>query len=147
MRSLADEFEESTNSVRVELNRFESAGMLHSDSEGNKKVFRVNKSFPLFSEVRAIILKQTGLNKIIEGVIHNLGDVHEVYLTGDLAQGKASHVISLLIVGDPDRTYLSNLVTKAEGIVDKKIQYLIYSRIEFELLSLDPTKALLLWNE
>lgn len=147
LRSLADEFEESTNSVRVELNRFEAAGMLSTNAEGNKKIFKVNKSFPLFNEVRSIVLKQTGLDKVIDAVIEKLGDVHEVYLTGELAQGRSSDVISLLIVGDPDRTYLTQLVAKAEKLVDKKIQYLIYSKPEFDLLALAPSKALLLWNE
>lgn len=146
LRSLADEFDESTNSVRVELNRFEEAGMLSANAEGNKKIFKVNKSFPLFDEVRSIVLKQTGLDKVIDAVIENLGDIHEVYLTGDLAQGRNTDIISLLIVGNPERAYLVELVDKAEKLVNKKIQYLIYSKVEFDLLSLEPSKSLLLWN-
>ena len=72
LRALADEFQESTNSVRVELNRLESAGMLKADHQGNKKVFKVNTAFPLFNEVRSIVLKQAGLDKIIEEVVQNL---------------------------------------------------------------------------
>lgn len=146
LRGLADEFEESTNSVRVELNRLESAGMLNSDQQGNKKVFKVNKGFPLFEEVRAIVLKQAGLDKIIEEVIEKLGDLKKVYLTGDLAQGKSSKEISLILIGDPERGYLSELIPKAEELVDKKIQYLIYSELEFEERGFDSKKSLLLWH-
>ncbi len=146
LRGLAEEFDESTNSVRVELNRLESAGMLESDRDGNKKVFKVNQKFPLFNEVRSIILKQTGLDKIIEEVINNLGDILEVYLTGDLAQGKSSNEISLIFIGNPDRLYLSELVMKVERLTNKKIQYLIYSKVEFEQRGFDPQKSLLLWH-
>ena len=66
LRGLADEFDESTNSVRVELNRFEEAGMLSSDLVGNKKVFQANKEYPLFEEIRKILLKYTGLQDIID---------------------------------------------------------------------------------
>ena len=147
LRGLAQEFDESTNSVRLELNRMETAGMLNSDFVGNKKVFKVNKRFALFEEVRSIVLKQTGLDKIVEEVIENLGDLQEVYLTGDLAQGKHSNVVSLVFVGNPDRTYLTQLINKAEKLINKKIQYLIYTRKEFLERDSDPTKSLLLWNE
>ena len=36
LRNLEEEFGESTNAIRIELNRFEQAGMLTSLSEGNK---------------------------------------------------------------------------------------------------------------
>lgn len=146
LRGLADEFEESTNSVRVELNRLESAGMLNSDQEGNKKVFKVNQRFPLFKEVRAIVLKQTGLDKVVEEVIEKLGDIQKVYLTGDLAQGKSSKEISLILIGNPERVYLSELVPKAENLIEKKIQYLIYSEKEFHERGHDSKKSLLLWH-
>jgi len=147
LRGLAQEFEESTNSVRVELKRLETAGMINSKIVGNKKVFRVNERFPLFNEVRSIVLKQTGLDKIIDEVVINLGDLHKVYLTGDLAQGKNSNEISLILVGNPDRKYLTLLIVKAEKLIDKKIQYLIYSKDEFSQRAYESSKLLLLWNE
>jgi len=147
LRGLADEFSESTNSVRVELNRLESAGMLNSGHEGNKKIFKVNQRFPLFQEVRAIVLKQIGLDKVVQEVVNNLGQLYEVYLTGDLAQGKSSKEISLIFVGSPDRIYLNELVAKTEKLVDKKIQYLVYSKKEFVKRGFDPEKSLLLWHE
>lgn len=147
LRGLADEFQESTNSVRVELNRLEFAGMLNADLDGNKKVFKVNRGFPLYQEVRSIVLKQTGLDRIIQEVIQNLGDLKEVYLTGELAQGRSSNVVSLVLVGDPDRQYLTELVIKAERLIDKKIQYLIYKEEEFNSGPKDPTKLLLLWHD
>jgi len=40
LRGLESEFGESTNSIRVELNRLEEAGLLITASDGNKKMFR-----------------------------------------------------------------------------------------------------------
>jgi predicted transcriptional regulator len=48
LRGLESEFGESTNAIRLELNRFEQAGMLTSHLSGNKKVFSANPSYPLF---------------------------------------------------------------------------------------------------
>ncbi|MBO3700900.1 ArsR family transcriptional regulator [Roseivirga sp. E12] len=147
LRGLADEFAESTNSVRVELNRFEEAGMLSSDVVGNKKVFQANQEYPLFGEIRKILLKYTGLQEIIDNVIEELGDLRKVYLIGDLALGKQSNIISLIIIGNPDRHFLIQLITKVETLIPKKVQYLIYSTEESETLDLDNDKSLLLWHE
>ena len=146
LRGLADEFDESTNSVRVELNRFEEAGMLSSDLIGNKKVFQANEEYPLFEEIRKILLKYTGLQNIIDEVIEQLGDLNKVYLTGDLALGKQSDVISLIIVGNPDRHFLIELIAKVEELIPKKVQYLIYSIEESQSHQFDNERNLVLWH-
>tara|TARA_R110001592_G_scaffold119404_1_gene322429 strand:- start:27114 stop:27638 length:525 start_codon:yes stop_codon:yes gene_type:complete len=147
LRGLAEEFNESTNSIRIELNRFEEAGMLDSGLVGNKKVFKANKAYPLFQEVRSILLKYTGLQDVIDEVVEKLGDLSEVYLTGDLALGKDSDIVSLIIVGNPDLHYLVQLIQKAESLMPKKIQYLVYSNEEAELMTFDPNQNLLIWHE
>ena len=69
LRGLATEFGESSNAIRIELNRFEEAGMLISRHEGNKKMYRANSNHPLFSDVRNIILKYVGVDKLINHVV------------------------------------------------------------------------------
>lgn len=147
LRGLADEFEESTNSVRLELSRFEEAGMVESELVGNKKYYKANTRFSLFNEVRSILLKQTGLSSVVEEVVEKLGDLKSVYLTGDLARGKQSEIISLVFVGNPDKVYLTHLVDKVEGLISKKIQYLNYTEEEAQSLDFETERYLLLWNE
>lgn len=48
LRGLADEFGESTNAIRLELNHLEEAELLRAGYEGNKKVYQANPSHPLF---------------------------------------------------------------------------------------------------
>ncbi len=147
LRSLEQEFGESTNAIRLELNRLEGAGMLTSQMEGNKKIFRANISHPLFKEVHSIILKHIGLDRIIENVVERLGDVERVFLTGRFAKGLDSEIIDLIFIGDIDTKYLIQLIEKAEQVINRKIRYLIYSEQEWEkkdLRQFDPA-PLVLW--
>ena len=131
LRGLAQEFDESTNAVRVELNRFEEAGLIQSHKEGNKKMYQVNTNFPLFNELQKIAFKHFGIDQIIEQVIEKLGDVEAVYLTGDLARGLDTNVVDVTLIGtDIDNSYLARLVQKAEELIEKKIRTLTYSDIE-----------------
>jgi len=148
LRNLESEFGESSNAIRIELNRFEEAGMLSSFSDGNKKMFRANTQHPLFKEVHNILLKTLGLDQVIETVIEQLGQVENVYLVGDFARGLDSPIIDLLFLGDPDKNFLLKLAGKAEILIKRKIRYLIYQKEEFERLQVGGfhNEALLLWS-
>jgi hypothetical protein len=146
LRGLSQEFGESSNAIRLELNRFENAGLLQSSQEGNKKFFKANSRHPLFSELRSIVMKHVGIDRIIENIVDRLGDVKRVYLSGDLAKGMATGVIDLVIIGDVDRGYLSQLVDKAEKMLDHKIRYLVYSNAEEKHYDVNPMESLLIWK-
>ena len=147
LRGLESEFGESTNAIRLELNRLEKAGMLNSFSEGNKKIFQANVKHPLFEEVHNILLKHIGLDKIVEEVVHRLGEVKSVLLSGDISKGKNSNIIDLVFIGNIDKNYLIQLIEKAEKLITKKIRYIVYSQAEFENLEDTNLKneSLLLW--
>lgn len=46
LRGLESEFGESTNAIRLELNKMEEAGMLESFLEGNKSILKLTISIP-----------------------------------------------------------------------------------------------------
>lgn len=126
LRGLAHEFGESTNAVRVELNRFEDAGLIVPHKEGNKKVFQVNSNHPMYSDLQRIAFKHFGLDQVVDNVISKLGNVQAVYLTGDLAQGLDTNVIDITLIGEIDATFMAQLVEKAEGLIKRKIRTLVY---------------------
>ena len=149
LRSLEHEFGESSNAIRIELNRLEEAGLLLSNSDGNKKIFQANIKHPLFKEIHNIILKTIGLDQIVENVIQRLGNVDKVYLVGDFSKGMDSPIVDLILIGNFDKSYLANLVEKVEKIIKRKIRYLIYDPQEAESINwkLYEPQPLLLWCE
>jgi len=149
LRGLETEFGESTNAIRIELNRFEGAGLLNSYPDGNKKIYQANSEHPLFRDIHSIILKETGIDRVIEKVIHRLGNLLCVYLTGDFARGKDSPVIELILVGaDIDREYLARKIVQAEEMVGRKVSYIVLEPDEAEdhLGKLKPADLLPLWK-
>lgn len=148
LRDLEDEFGESTNAIRLELNRFEKAGMLKSQFSGNKKIFKANTAHPLFSDLHNILLKYTGIDHIAEEVISLLGGVEQAYITGKLARGTDSPVIDICIIGNGiDRVYLTRLVEKSEKLLKRKIRYMIIEPAEVKAFLESYPEALLLWEK
>lgn len=55
LRGLEEEFGESSNAIRVELNKFEEAGLLNSEAEGNKKLYKANTKHPFYKDLHNIL--------------------------------------------------------------------------------------------
>lgn len=132
LRGLAEEFDESTNAVRLELNRLERAGMLISRSSGNKKLYQANKTYPLFWEIQNIVRKHLGIDQIIEAIAERLGDLELAFLTGPFSAGIDAPIIDLILVGKIRVEYLTELISKAEAIVGRKIRYIHYASEQWD---------------
>lgn len=147
LRGLEAELGESSNSIRVELNRLESAGLLNSSTEGNKKLFFANTRHPLFTEINSILKKFIGIDQIVERVTSQIGDLQSAYITGDFAIGKNSPIIDLALIGEKlDKTYIDTLVEKAEEMIARKIKYLILTKDEMNHFY-DKKPVLLIWEK
>ncbi len=141
LRNLASEFGESTNAIRLELNKFEKAGMLQSELEGNKKLYKANINHPLFKDINNIVFKYVGLDWIVDHIVSKLGNLESVYLSGTFAKGIDSKQIDLIILGKVDEDYLRELCEKIGKKINRKIEYTIV-----EKLSIKEGIYLLLWS-
>lgn len=148
LRDLEAEFGESTNGIRLELNRFEEAGMLVSNLEGNKKIFRANTKHPLFGDIHNILLKYTGIDRVIENVLNRLGGLQQAWLIGDFARGRDSNIIDLLLVGENlNLEALLDYIARAEELIERRIRYLILTPDEVSNIGKQYPERLLLFNE
>ncbi len=146
LRNLEQEFGESSNAIRVELNKMEKAGLLHSEVTGNKKFFQANVDHPLFNDINNIVKKFIGIDQLIEKVISQVGDLEVAYITGDFAKGKDSKIIDLVLIGQNlDTGYINKLVTKAESFIERKVRFLILTADEMKDY-FEEKPALLIWK-
>jgi len=149
LRNLETEFGESTNAIRLELNKFEEAGLLKSEMMGNKKVFSANTGHPLFQDIHNIILKTVGFDQIIDRVVTKLGNVQVAYVAGDFARGIDTQIIDLVLVGNEiNREYLLKLATRTEEMISRKIRYVVFLPEEFDKYrkNMTDSEILLIWK-
>lgn len=148
LRSLSDELGESSNAVRVELNRLTKAGLLESEDSGRTKLYRANTKHALFPELHSLVKKYLGIDQVIERVLSQLGTVELAFITGEYAKGIDSGIIDLVIVGTINRDYLNTLIEKVETAISRKVRVLVLRRDELEPLKekLKLEKSLVVWN-
>lgn len=126
LNGLANEFGESTNSIRKELNNLSSAGYLEKYSENNKVVYMANASHPLYKIIQKIVKKHLGIEEIIETVLKRIGEVNKIMILGDYAEGIDSGHIEILIVGDKvNEDYLKEITPKIEKKIKRKLSFFV----------------------
>lgn len=134
LRELANEFGVSTNSVREELNQLTRTKLLKSERNGRQVFYMANEQHPLFPELRSMVSKVMGIDRVIEGVVNELGDLEQAYLMDDYAEGKDTGIIDLVLVGNIDQGHLHYLIERTEQYIKRKIRALVLSRQEYNEL-------------
>ncbi len=129
LNCLANEMGESTNSIRKELNHLYDAGYLKKVKNDNKVEYQVNSSHPLYETLRNVVLKHLGLEDIVEAVLEKMGNVNQILLVGDYAEGKDTGNIEIFLIGkDLDMNYINQLEPKIEKIIDRKVSFYLSSK-------------------
>ena len=122
LRGLANDFNDSTNSIRLELNNLTEAGYLIKKKEKNKVNYLANDKHPLFKTLVDLVRRHTGVEDIINNIISSVKHLNKVYLVGDYANGIDSGIIKILIEGDIlDRDYINEVIKKTELKINRKI--------------------------
>lgn len=129
LNGLANEFGESTNSIRKELNNLFNAGYILKSKTNNKIEYNVNANHPLYETMRKVVMKHLGLEDIVETVLKKIGNVEKIILIGDYAKGVDSGNIEIILNGkDLDMEYISNLENKIEKLINRKVTFYLSSK-------------------
>ena len=126
LRGLAEELNESTNSIRKELNNLLEAGYLERESVNNKIIYRANSKHPLFGVLQKIIRQHIGIDAMVEMILNRIGNIEKVIVIGDYADGKDTGVIEVLLIGNElNSEYIDQLAIKIESEIKRKIKFYI----------------------
>ena len=76
-----------TGAVQRELKKLSTAGLITITTIGNQKHYEVNRTSPLFSELRGIILKTFGLADVLRQALEPItSEIHIAFIYGSIAK-------------------------------------------------------------
>jgi predicted nucleotidyltransferase len=116
------------------LNELESEGLLRSEKKGNLRLFKLNREYPFFKEIRNIVLKTTGLEENLRDILQQVPGIDRIYVFGSWAQGKmGSHSdIDLLVVGEHSIAEVQELLNAIQSRLNREINAVNMGKIDFE---------------
>ena len=144
LQGLSKELDENTNSIRVELNRLEEAGLLSSELQGRRKLYQVNLAHPLTSDITSIVRKVSGIDALVDKVVENLPGLSQVWICGALARGIQGDSIDCLLIGtDLNSKYIAGLSARVKELTGKKVNTQVLEQMPDEKRE----QCLLVWEK
>jgi len=134
VRQLTKLIKEDSTNVSRELSRLEQAGILVSTTEGKQKYYQVNRQSPLFDELHGLMLKTVGVADIIRKALEpRVADIKLAFIFGSVAKRAENRFsdIDLLVAGNITFGEVCDLISTAEGTLNRELNPVVYTLSEF----------------
>lgn len=134
LRQLERELGTPVSILRKELVSLEKEGLFSSSRQGNLLYYSLNKEYPLYNEIKAIVFKTVGVQGALSKALIDIKGIEAAFIYGSYAKS-ASNVksdIDLFILGNPDEDILVEKINSLEKVLNREINYSIYRKINFE---------------
>lgn len=120
--------------IRKELVRLEEEGVFASHKKGNLAYYHINKSYPLFAELKSIVFKTIGVQGLLKELIEKIKGIKVAFIYGSFAKNNenAASDIDVFIVGNPDEDEIIREINNVEKSLKREINYTLYTIAEFK---------------
>ena len=134
LRELERLLDEPVGNIRRELLRWSKAGLFLREKVGNLTYYSLNKSFPLYEELKAIVSKTIGIEYILKEGLKGIESIVVSIIYGSVASGEdtGDSDIVVFLIGNPDMDELVNNVQEMEKELGREINYVLYTPEEFK---------------
>jgi len=121
------------NAIWEELKHLEGAGFILSETSARTRMYRINPQYPLLPELRAMILKTTGIGEVIREAVSPLSETRAAFIYGSFADGQMDQQsdIDLILIGTIHLPRLAPVIARLEKTIGRSINYIAYSLEEW----------------
>jgi predicted nucleotidyltransferase len=133
VREASSILKEDAGNLSKELIRLEKDGIFISNIRGKQKYFSLNKEYPLFNELKAVVSKTIGIEGSLREIVHADSGIKIAFIYGSFVQNKetSSSDVDLFIIGKPDENKLMERIEALEENLGREINYTVYSERDF----------------
>lgn len=121
--------------VQRELKTLTDAGIINREKSGNQVYFSANEKSPIYSELKTIIVKTSGVADVISKSLAPLAEkIKLAFIYGSFAKSGEDRRsdIDILIVGDASLREVVSALHKAHDILMREINPVTFSEKEFK---------------
>ena len=119
--------------VQTELKKLQRLDIISGVRDGNRVYYRANTAHPVYPEIRALVLKTSGLADVIVNALGNETDIRVAFVFGSFArqEEKAGSDVDLMVVGDIGLRKLTGLLMDVSGKIGREINPHVFLEKEF----------------
>ena len=133
-KQILDDLKIGRGAVQRELKNLTDTGIIIREVQGKQVYYRANEKCPIFNELKSIVRKTFGVADVIKQSLTTVTDKIQVaFIFGSVARSEdnRSSDIDVMVNGDVSFGEVSSSISKAEKILQREINPVVYSTEEF----------------
>ncbi len=120
--------------VQRELKNLTDAGIITREVQGRQVYYRANEKCPIFNELKSIVRKTFGVAAVLRQSLSPKADIIRIaFIFGSVAKRTENRFsdIDLLVVGNITFGEVVDLLSPAEGTLNRELNPVVYTLAEF----------------
>ena len=124
----------SAGSIRRELLRFQKDNLFTTQKVGNLLFYHLNTTHPLFEELKSIVSKTVGVEGSLRKELSSIKTIETAFIYGSFASKRdnAGSDIDLMIIGNPNISFLNQKIARLEEKLKREINITTYFPEEYQ---------------
>lgn len=120
------------STLRQELKKLVRLDLVKRRKDSNRVYYRANRDHPLFTEIRNLVIKTTGMVQVLHEAIETQ-QVNVAFVFGSIATGEetAGSDVDLLVIGDIGLRALSELLSGCSEVIGREVNPYVMTRDEY----------------
>ena len=123
----------SVGNIRREMGKLEADGLFVTRNIGRIKLYRLNKAYPLYNEIKSIIRKTIGIEGGLKAALKRFRDVNFAFLYGSFAEDKEKILsdVDIIVIGKVKPKEMKTLFFEYQAKIGREINSIVYTPQEF----------------
>ena len=119
--------------IQTEMKKLHKLDLVEKQRDGNRLYYRANKQHPIYSEIRALVIKTVGLFDLLSDAFADLKSIRVAFVFGSLASGleNSKSDIDLMVIGSLGLRSLSRHLAGLSDKLGREINPFILTPEEF----------------
>lgn len=133
LRQIEDLSGYSVGNIRRELKKLESDGLFAARNIGKIKLYKLNKAYPLYNEIKNIIRKTIGIEGALKNKLSHLKDIDFAFIYGSFAEDREKPFsdIDIIVIGSAKPKEIKSLFFEYQSKLGREINSIVYAKEEF----------------
>ena len=133
-RQIALRAKQPIRAVQREVEKLENIGLIKKSVAGNRIYYNVDRSCPIYAELKGIIFKTAGIAPVLKTEFAKSKNIIAAFIYGSYAEGKEapSSDIDLMIIGDISSRDISKALSGPKTELSREINYAVFKPAEFK---------------
>lgn len=125
--------------IQSELKKLLELQLVTARRNGNRLYYSANREHQLYSDIRSLVLKTSGLGDYLKEVLRSIENIEVAFIFGSIASGEdtVTSDIDLMVIGSIGLRALTAALSDFRAVIGRELNPHVFTKEEFSKRRID----------